>query len=281
MDRLFLVGLSLSLVTTLLVGGLLWFHLSRFVGYHRHKGVAVPRLSIHLALDELVAIARVAWWHVRALLSDGLRTPPDSQGRPVVCVHGYSQNATNLWAIRRALETLGRPTLGISLWHRLAPMGWYARRLEARLEQLAGGLDEGFGEGFDVVAHSMGGIVLRMVLARRPDLRRSIHAVVTLGTPHQGTAAVRGLAWLPELRALSRRSDLLAELPLLRELLPHARLVTVGSTGDTIVYPVGSTLEPYTENVLLHGIGHAGLLTHERALATVCRALSTDPPGRR
>lgn len=263
---------SAGLATSALVGGLLWFHLARFVGYHRHKGIESPPLSIRLALHELTAVLQVAWWHVRAVLSDGLRTPSEVRGRPVVCVHGYSQNATNLWAIRRALEHHGRPTLGISLWHRLAPMSWYARRLEGRLEALAASLDE----GFDVVAHSMGGVVLRMVLDRRPDLRRAIHSVVTLGTPHRGTAAVRGMPWLPELRALSRRSDLLQQLPLLRELLPHAQLVTVGSTGDTVVYPVASTLEPYTQNVLLHEIGHTGLLTHQRALAVVCQALSAD-----
>ncbi len=152
MDPLLLVGIALGagLSGGGLLVGLLWFHVARFLSYHRHKGLPAPTLSVRLAAREITAIAAIAWWHVRAVASDGLRIPPGDEDPPVLCIHGYSQNATNLWAIRKTLEAHGRSTIGISLWHRLAPMGWYAHRLEARLGHLGGALEG----GFDVVRTS-------------------------------------------------------------------------------------------------------------------------------
>jgi pimeloyl-ACP methyl ester carboxylesterase len=152
------------------------------------------------------------------------------------------------------------------MWHRLAPVSWYLRRLERAVER-AVGLDP---EGIDVVCHSMGGVLLRSVLARRPDLARRIRRVVTLGSPHRGTAAARGIPWLPEVQALKRRSAFLAGLPSLSALVPRA--VTVAGTLDTIVYPVDTALEDGAEHVVIPA-GHAGLLTRPEAVAAVRHAL--------
>ncbi len=263
------VWLAGIVITSAAAIGGLWLHHRRFVSYHRRKGLAVPLPSVAGLVRELRDFVVLGWWHLRAFLRDGLRTPRQTTGRPVICVHGYTQNATNFWALRHALERRGRPTIAISMWYRLAPLRWYARRLERRLEHLVHEVPE----GVDIVAHSMGGIVLRMVLSARADLRERIRTVVTLGSPHHGTAAARGIPLLPEVRALRRRSELLAALPHLPELLPHARIVTVAGTADTIVYPVSTSLVDGAEAVVLQGIGHAGLLTRPRALAAVRVAL--------
>jgi len=261
----FASALGLALVVLVLMGGLLWHH-GRWVAYHQRKGMAVPGTGREVLWAELVDSVRLGVDYVRGLFRDGLRRPDEVRGPTVVCVHGYTQNGTNFVRIRQALEAEGRPTLAVSLWHRLAPVSWYLRRLELALER-AIGLDP---DGIDVVCHSMGGVLLRSVLAGRPDLAAQVRTVVTLGSPHRGTAAARGIPWLPEVQALKRRSAFLAGLPSLSALVPQA--VTVAGTLDTIVYPLASALEEGAEHVVIPA-GHAGLLTRPEAVAAVRWAL--------
>src|SRR5262245_41215713 len=91
-----------------LIGAML--HHARSFAYPRYKGRAVPHGFGWSLRHELEAYAVLAWWHVLALLRDGLRSPEQVCGRPVVFVHGYSQDATNFHGHRRRLERAGRPT---------------------------------------------------------------------------------------------------------------------------------------------------------------------------
>jgi pimeloyl-ACP methyl ester carboxylesterase len=263
-------AMALTAVAPLVAAGA-WLHHRRFVGYHAHKGlVAVPSFSEWVNAEARGA-GVLGYWYVAGLLDDLASSKP-LPGRLVVCLHGYTQNATNFLGLRRALQAAGRPTVGLSLGYRLAPMAWYAHRLERELRKLS----DAHPEGFDVVAHSMGGVVLRMVLAQHPDLRPALRTVVTLGSPHHGTAAARGIPLLPEIRALRRRSELLRELPHLSTLLPHARIVSIAGDADTVVYPLETALAPGARRVVLPGIGHAGLLTEPVAWQAVQHALEME-----
>ncbi|MEQ1504561.1 MAG: hypothetical protein ABMB14_20145 [Myxococcota bacterium] len=253
----------------------LYLHHRRFVDYHRRKGTEPKTTFSRWVAAETRGAGTLASWYVRGFLRDGLRVPARSAGRVVLCIHGYTQNATNFHGLRQVLEADGRPTVAVSLGYRLAPLSWYARRLERALDGLVGAQNP---DGIDVVAHSMGGVVLRMVLADRPDLRPALRTVVTLGTPHRGTAATRGLGVLPELRALHRRSTLLAGLPQLPALIPDAKVVTIAGDADTVVYPVETSLVTGAHKVVLPGVGHAGLLTTPPAWDAVRRALSDEAP---
>ncbi|MCA9493123.1 MAG: hypothetical protein KC621_24500 [Myxococcales bacterium] len=248
--------------------GALLIHHARFLAWHARKGRSAP-IGLGWVWLEARDGLPLAWWMVRAFLRDGLMQPERASGRPIVFIHGYTQNATNFWGLRRWLHAVGRPTVGVSLHHRLAPVAWYAARLERHLERLV----RDHPDGLDVVAHSMGGIVLRVVLCARADLRAAVRTVVTLGSPHHGTAAARGVGFLPEPSALRRGSALVRQLPHLSELLPHARVVSVAADADTVVYPVETALVPAAEHVVLPGIGHAGLLSHPRAWEAVGQAL--------
>lgn len=254
-------------------------HHARFFAYHRHKGTSPPHGLMWSLRHELQAYVILGWWHIVALLRDGPRTPPVVRGRPVVFVHGYTQDATNWHGYRRRMERAGRPTVAISMLPAgFTPLKWYARMFERWLDRLV----KRWPEGVDVVAHSMGGIVLRMVLAQRPDLAAHVHSAVTLGTPHRGTASARG-AWLwPELVELKRSSRLIGSLPELPALLPHARLATIAAEMDTIVYPTATALVPGSEQHVVAGVGHAGLLTDTQVLEKVEHFLLDAPEaGRR
>ncbi len=226
---------------------------------HGLPGIPIRELpAVHFR--EFWAIMRVMWWQLRAPLANPGPRPP---GHAVLFVHGYTQNSTNFWSLQHAFAK--RPTrrvfLGIAWpWRRIAG---YGRPLERALERTKGSVD--------IVAHSMGGLVLRDVLTRRPELKEKVRGVVTLGTPHHGTAVARWLTWMHPTKQLSYRSEWVESLPTLSELLPGDRpMLTVGGTADMIVYPVESTSQPDVPHLVLPGIGHAGLLTQDDAIfATV------------
>ena len=80
------------------------------------------------------------------------------------------------------------------------------RRLVQLIESAARRHGEDFA-GVDIVAHSMGGLVVRegilaMEAAQAGSAERLVHRVVTLGTPHRGIAFQRVPDWL--LRALPK-----------------------------------------------------------------------------
>jgi triacylglycerol esterase/lipase EstA (alpha/beta hydrolase family) len=117
----------------------------------------------------------------------------------------------------------------------------------------------------DVVAHSMGGIILRMVLARDPSLAMHVRRIVTLGSPHAGTAGARGLP-LTTVKALGRRSPLLKELSTFPE---SARLTTIAARHDLVVYPQETAYLPGARVIELDGPGHTGLLTSRACITQV------------
>ncbi|MEZ4315999.1 MAG: hypothetical protein R3F61_00775 [Myxococcota bacterium] len=243
--------------------GFLFVNHVRFNWWCRAHGL--PGISLREAfwahLAEYAAVARIGWWAFRAPLANPGRSP---DGRAVLFVHGYTQNSTNFWRLRQVFADLGRPTRAVFLG-----VAWPWRRISHYGAALVRALERAGTDSVDVVAHSMGGLVLREVLRSRPDLAPRIHSVVTLGTPHHGTAAARWFRWMHPTHELSYRSEWIEALPSLAALLPGVPVTTVGGTADMIVYPVESTTQPGARHVRLFGVGHAGLLVHPDAIQAV------------
>lgn len=70
--------------------------------------------------------------------------------------------------------------------------------VDVQVEYLASKVDIlrqrcGLSRPFDVIAHSMGGIVARRYMAGHPE---EVAALVTLGTPHQGSPLAEDYRWL-------------------------------------------------------------------------------------
>lgn len=263
--------LLLPLVTTLIVG-LSWFGggYLRFVRYHHHKGIVLPPIAwVRYAIREAWAVLTIGVWHLRAAFADGLRAPAVVSGPPVLCLHGITQTGSNLWGIRRALERRGRATLALSLGRLPPSRHRLADRVAPALRRLADLSPTG---RIDVVAHSLGGVLLRIVLTDHPELASRIRRVVTLGSPHAGTAGIRGLPLGRAVQRLGRRSNLLSGLAS----IPAERVTTVAGIPDLVVYPASTCHLPGSGCVDLVGIGHAGLLTHPDAIAVVVDALCDD-----
>ncbi len=247
--------------------------------WHRRHDPARPALGaaahVRAWLEEARAFAVLGVWHVIAWPQDDLRWPGVvASGPPVLFVHGFTQNGTNGWGLRRRLEALGRPTAAVSLGLPFRSIHAHAAALTARLRELAAA----FPDGFDVVAHSMGGVVLRYALVEHPDLAGRVRRVVTLGSPHAGTAGARlaPRGWRVDFSELAPHAPLFARLPSLSDLLPHADVTTVAAVGDLIVYPVATCHQPGARAIALPLLGHASLLTHPRALDVVIEAITAS-----
>ncbi|TVQ90615.1 MAG: hypothetical protein EA397_12350 [Deltaproteobacteria bacterium] len=274
---LLFVAAVLLIVLSLALGGAaialaVWFTGTwwRFVRYHRHKGLELPDGPtwgdrIRAWILEGAAILRLmtykAEWGPRAVPFADDRLPP------VFCVHGFTQDRTNFSRIRSVLYGLGRSSIAINLGRPGRAPERYADRLAERFAELLLEVPEG---PIDVICHSMGGLLFRQILRDHPELRPRVRTVVTLGSPHHGTAASRGpLRRIPEAKGLHRKSAWVLELPTLAELLPEARTITVAGTADYVVYPKETCHLIGSEAVDLPGVGHAGLLVDPRTLALI------------
>jgi pimeloyl-ACP methyl ester carboxylesterase len=264
-----------------LAGWILLAHI-RYISYHRRQGLAVPRLGpggwVIFYARMLAAIATLSWWFIHGMSQEGLRSPADGKrGKPVLCVHGFHMNGTCMWGLRRALERRGRPTRALSLGWPYRPAASYAEALTTVMIEMQAAFPE---EGFDIVAHSMGGLIVRMVLAQRPELAGAIGRVVTLGTPHHGTAFLRTIRRGPVYDMMSRESLFLATLPDFRQTVPSSDVVTVAADPDLVVYPIDTNHLAGARALNLRREGHSSLLTHPPAVELVAQlACGAGPTG--
>lgn len=195
--------------------------------------------------SELSALIRVVGALPWRSLGDDTLDDGDGQDVPVVLVHGILGDPTNFAALRRYLARRGirrfssfgyRPRLD---YQRLA--GPFAEHL-ARVATATGTAR------VDVVAHSLGGLVVRY--AMQTGVVGYVRRLVTLGTPY--------LAY---------------ENP--------AQELAVFAADDALVPPPADRAR--RRAVVLDACGHLGLLSDERALAAVAHHLRHPVPaaGRR
>lgn len=202
---------------------------------------------------------------------DRLAGPPGQRG--VLLVHGFVCNR-GLWGPwQQRLQALDIPFAAINLEPVFGDIEAYAGTIDeavARLQQ-ATGLPP------LIVAHSMGGLAVRSWLRGLDDeaaLAR-IHQVITLGTPHHGTA----LAVLPfsantqQMRYLGPwvRTLAAAEMPALRR-----RFTCVYSNCDNIVFPTSTAVLPHARAVAVEACAHVHMVDHPLPFALALQALGRD-----
>jgi pimeloyl-ACP methyl ester carboxylesterase len=193
--------------------------------------------------------------------------------RPVVLLHGYLQHRASLLWLARRLRRDGHPAYAVGLRTAFTSFERSVDELSASLERVR---DDARARDVDVVAHGVSGLVVRAVLQRR---EHGVHRVVTLGTPHQGTLALRWLDPDPMVAAMRAGS------PALRRLagdaaLGRADVVAIHSTDDALVVPAANGYYPGAFNIEIAGCGHAALLFSPRAYALLRENLAADDAPR-
>jgi triacylglycerol esterase/lipase EstA (alpha/beta hydrolase family) len=237
----------------------------------RLDGAARLRL---LAEEYLASMLVTSWLIPRA--SAATRIHPDSGRVPVLLLHGYGCNSGYWVHLTPLLDAAKISHATVDLEPVAGDIDGYVPLVERAVRDLlaASGADK-----VAIVAHSMGGLVARAWMRAHGTGR--VARVITLGTPHHGTALARfgpglnavqmrpGSAWL---RALAAGEDGAA----------RALVTSLYTHHDNIVAPQESSRLEGARNLEFGGVGHVALGSNPRVLKAVMQelaALPSSPPG--
>jgi triacylglycerol lipase len=247
------LGLALlAAAATLFVVGVLVYVFGSFLLMRAHTG----KRPLGAMLREA---ARETFWSllvqplIPLLYVVGRRMGGARSGRPIVLVHGYTQNRANFLGLARALGRAGLgPLYGFNYpWHRdieqsAASLGRF----------IDGVLAESKRDEVDLVTHSMGGLVALeyMQSAKPPRVRR----VVTIAGPHGGVAwrgpliGRSGASMRSGAEFITGRSGRKVGVPVL----------SIYSSHDNIVYPptTSSLTARGGEDAMISAAGHLAIL---------------------
>lgn len=196
----------------------------------------------------------------------------EAAGTPIILVHGVIDNHTIFSLLRRALMRRG---FGRTISLNYSPLTDDIRRVARRLGRLVESVCRETGyERVHIVGHSMGGLISRYYVQRLGGDAR-VHTLVTLGTPHQGSAPAK---FVPHNVARQLRPD----SPIVAELAEPSRcttrMVAVWSDLDQMIIPKRAARIVHNDlnarNVFVRGVGHMSLPVDGRVLHEITTTLA-------
>jgi triacylglycerol esterase/lipase EstA (alpha/beta hydrolase family) len=199
---------------------------------------------------------------------------PDDGYRPLIFVHGLGGRPGNFVGMTAYARALGRRRVYLVDFSKDRSFEEMAARLRdfiARVVEV-NALDRG--ARVDLVAHSLGGIVVRLAL-RDDELAARVATLITLGSPHGGTHLAR-LAATSVTLDLRPDSGLIAALArlALEGGSPAVRTVAFWSRADVFMLPADGARLPGAENIELQGVTHYGYLMEPRCWRAVFEVLA-------
>jgi triacylglycerol lipase len=219
--------------------------------------------------------------HVRVPSTRTLRSTR-MQSTPVLLVHGLGGNKSYFVRLERYLARAGYTVYSVNYPWVYADLATCGQHVADDADRL---LEETGADHMHVVAHSLGGVVLRWALTHTA-MRGTVDVAVTLGSPHQGAP---GAAWLPA--ALPALGHLVAELrPGSRALTgladpadaPATRFVAVAGGLDWVIPGDRALLpeRPNVRNVVIDDAAHISIAAHRDVLDVVLSSLQSveEPP---
>lgn len=235
-----------------------------------------PRLldRCHLFLGEFRAsMLTTSWYMVRR--GPGLHIAPGiapyAPGLPLLLLHGYGCNG-GYWSplsrqLRQAHISYFAPDMQPAADAGLDDYVPLVQRAVAELCERSGSAR------VIIVAHSMGGLVARAYLREHGSAR--IARVITLGTPHHGTALASfgfGLNAQQMQRANAGADGASAWLTVLAAAESESRralFTSIFSHHDNIIAPQTSSYLPGAKNIEFGAIGHVALGSNEAVMQCV------------
>jgi pimeloyl-ACP methyl ester carboxylesterase len=205
------------------------------------------------------------WFGERPLTSGN-----DRSRLPVVLVHGYFCNRAIWRPLAKRLARRGHAIESVNLEPPFASIDDYAQAIDLAVRALRARSGQ---SRLALVGHSMGGLAIRAWLAR-PDVdTEGIAAVITLGTPHQGTWSARfGLG--RNAREMEPGSNWLQRLAEREPRGLRPRFTTITTRHDNIVMPASLTVLAGAHQLALEGIGHLALAQSAEVAALIEELLS-------
>ncbi|MFJ9106908.1 lipase family alpha/beta hydrolase [Streptomyces sp. NPDC102283] len=222
--------------------------------------------------DEGEAAAHAATARGEATATTALPVAP-TVAPPVVLLHGFIDNRSVFVVLRRALTRRGHRHLESLNYSPLTrDIRTAAELLGRHVEEICSRTGH---SRVDVVGHSLGGLIARYYVQRLGGDRR-VRTLVTLGTPHGGTAVAPGAGVHPIVRQMRGGSSVIEEL---RGPAPgcRTRFVSFWSELDQVMVPVRTACVDHPDldavNVRVTGIGHLALPVHPTVAAAIREAL--------
>jgi pimeloyl-ACP methyl ester carboxylesterase len=202
------------------------------------------------------------WWLLGAVYQRVEEGEGVALGRrhPVVLLHGFGMNRTQwIWMARRLRAHGHGPIYGLNYFS--------LQTVRASAEQLARQIDRVLEhervEKVDLIAHSLGGIVARYYIERMSGGPK-VGRLVTIGTPHGGTAIGRYGIGIPAARDLRGGSVVLTDLGPVRA---GAVYTSIWSRADAIVQPPeSSSIAPAGVDEVFDDLGHLSLVLSPRVV---------------
>ena len=263
----------------------------------RALAVDMPRLAAGMGIEAAWAAAHFVMYPVGLLSGPAVRAlrrynlgglSPAQRGllhqsvataeTPILLVHGIVDNHSVFTLLHRALRRRGFATVSsydYGLLTRDVPAA--AELLGEAIEKLAA--NSGY-ERVHVVGHSLGGLIARYYVQRLGGDAR-VHTLVTLGTPHHGTALARPLRMLPLLDQLTPDASLIRELA---EPVPgcQTRFVAFYSDIDHVVWPSRNARLDHPDlevrNIPVHRVGHLSMPNNGQVAFRIASVLAELDP---
>jgi pimeloyl-ACP methyl ester carboxylesterase len=250
----FVLALPLVYLVVPFLFVLAWFALAHWFRAERPAEVRLTtRERLRLFVEEFVTVAgnsprMIAY---RWLLED---PAPAKADLPILLVHGVLCNAGVWHPFATWLRERGvGPVYTVSYGPPLGSIDDFAAQVARKIEQI---LAETSAAKVVVIAHSMGGLVMRAYLRDHGGAR--VARLVTVGTPHEGSMH----AWIASGACLAQMRPGNAWLAALGapqgETLPP--IVSLWSWHDSMVAPQTSSRIGFGENLPIAGVAHNALL---------------------
>ncbi len=212
---------------------------------------------------------------------DATQLPTEAKP-PVVLLHGFIDNRSVFVLLRRSLAQHGRrPVESLNYSPLTCDIRTAAELLGRHIEEIC---ERTGSREVDIVGHSLGGLIARYYVQRLSgDLR--VRTLVTLGTPHSGTAVVPLANAHPIVRQMRPGSAVIEELALPA---PGCRthFVSFWSDLDHLMDPLETARIDHpdliAQNVQVSGIGHLALPVHPAVATGIHQALDaprTEAPA--
>lgn len=258
--------LALGGVVLFMLAGRIWLGLQFWIMQTFKKRLGLPSASRQLVLkawnaETKESMHQFAWQIPWREWEAPDHLPPDAKGqRGVVLVHGWLCNRAVWTRTMQQLRAQNIPCVAVSL-----PM--LLHRIETArpaVDSAVRRLHAATGVAPLLVAHSMGGLVLRDWLRGLPEGSELLpQAAVTVGSPHHGSPLAMcvmganvqqmrpGSAWLDQLRSDEAQSG---------SAFSRVSWHCVHSNCDNVVFPEQTSQLAHAETHLLAGYAHVQML---------------------
>lgn len=185
---------------------------------------------------------------------------------PVLLVPGWGDTAADLIPLRDSLTGSGWPgdhVSALTFSDAFGSNGEHAAEIDEEITRL---LERTGEDQVDIVAHSMGGLAVRLVLAS--DTQQRVRRVVFLATPHRGTVMAL-FGWGDGATEMVPGSEFLERLNKVSPPQDAPEILALRSPLDLVVIPSDSAILPGARNEEVCCPTHQGLLTDGEAVRRI------------